>query len=935
MEWHRDRLWLLLWLLSAMAILVTWTQRLLAQQAGRPGRIQGTITDTMHQVLPGARIALEPGQRTLSTDTQGQFYILAVAPGSYTLAISYVGFATLRLPVVVTAGATLTVAPVLQLSATSQTVQVSAPLPYGEAESINIQRTTDNIVDALPEAVITSLPNANVADAVGRMPGVTLERDEGEGKYLQIRGTEPRLSNVTVDGTELPAPESGIRQVKLDVIPADLIGEVVLNKTLAPDQSGDAIGGSVNLVTKTASSQPTVTLYSNGGLTPIDNTRYAGELGGTVGLRLGARQQWGAILSGSYDYNARGIDDVEPVPDSLATKAAPLVDNADFRQYLYQRHRHGFGGSLDFVPDASDSLYLRGLFADFVDAGQRTVYNLDATGNGPSLSSEQRIGDYLVSSLLFGGDHTRDNAMVDWQISAARSRMLYPQFDNTVSFAYVGPASQCSYNTQAAAVNPYLPQFAPVCFAEAYNPANFQLTDLKRGNHGRAAHLDLAGRVDMTQFYSLDGNPSSLKYGGSINTTHQFDDSWRTDYRPATNPATGQPFVLSASQLLLASYRNSHYYNGHYAAGPFVDYVASQIYVNSNSNQFDLSSTQGADPNNYSLTERIPAAYVMDTTDFGRYRLGGGLRLEQTSVNTLSPDANNALTVPGVYSYLDLLPSVWLQSKLDGNSDVRLAYGRGISRPVPSDLTAAISQDLTVNPKLVSLGNPALKPEHGDDLDLLYERYFAPLGEVRGGLFYKHLANPIVSLQTEPTSGPFAGFRVTQPANAGSAYLLGFEAAFQQHFRGLPGPLRGLGLSGNYSYTASQAKDVAPGVRSDAPRLLRQAPNTWNLSPTYDHGRVSARVGLAYNGANIFQYNFADGNPGGLAGPSGDVYEYTHFQVDAQASIALRNGFSLTLSGLNLNNAVFGFYQGSPQFPIQREFYHPTYSLGLRWTLGR
>lgn len=105
-------------------------------------------------------------------------------------------------------------------------------------------------------------------------------------------------------------------------------------------------------------------------------------------------------------------------------------------------------------------------------------------------------------------------------------------------------------------------------------------------------------------------------------------------------------------------------------------------------------------------------------------------------------------------------------------------------------------------------------------------------------------------------------------------------------------------------------------------------------SPTYDRGRISARVGLAFNGANIFQYNFADGVPGGTAGPSGDVYEYTHFQVDAQADIALHNGFSLILSGLNLTNAVFGFYQGSPQFPIQREFYHPTYSIGLRWTLG-
>lgn len=923
------------WHCAALLALAAIVFPLVAQQA-QPGRITGTITDTTHQVLPGASIALQPGKRTLSSDAGGGFTISGLAQGEYTLTIRYIGFQTANLPVTVEAGQTVTVAPILKVSAASQTVEVTAPRPYGEAESLNIQRTSDNIVDALPESVITSLPNANVADAVGRMPGVTLERDEGEGKYLQIRGTEPRLSNVTVDGVELPAPESGIRQVKLDVIPSGLIGDIVLNKTLEPDQSGDAIGGSVNLVTKTATRQPTLTLYSNGGFAPIDNTRYSGEVGGTMGRRFGARQQWGAILSGSYDYNARGIDDVEPVPDALATIAAPTVDNADFRQYLYRRHRHGFGGSVDFVPDANDTLYLRGLFADFVDAGQRTIYNLDATGNGPSLGSEQRIGDYLISSLILGGNHNlgTNDTSVTWQVSAARSRMLYPQFDNTLSFAYTGPASQCTYNSQAAAANPYLPQFAPVCFTEAYNDSNFALTNVKRGNHGVAAHVDLAGQVDVTRFYSIGGNPGSLKFGASTHATHQFDDSWQLDYAPATDPTTGQPFSLPASMFLLSSYTNTNYYNGNYKAGPFLAYMAGQIYVAQHPNQFVQSSTQGADPNNYSLTENIPAGYIMDSNDIGRYRLVGGLRLEQTSVNTLSPDANNALTVPGTYSYFDLLPSASLQYKLDQNSDLRFAYGRGISRPIPSDLTSAISEDLTVNPKLVSLGNPGLKPEHGDDLDLLYERYFTPLGLVRGGLFYKHLSDPIVSLQTEPTSGPYAGFRVSQPANAGSAHILGFETSFEQHFGGLPGPLRGLGLTGNYSYTTSQALDVAPGVRSDSPRLLRQAPNTWNLSPTYDRGRFSGRVGLAFNQANVFQYNFADGDPGGVTGPSGDVYEYTHFQVDAQADIALRNGFSLTLSGLNLNNAVFGFYQGSPQFPIQREFYHPTYSIGLRWTLG-
>jgi len=159
------------------------------------------------------------------------------------------------------------------------------------------------------------------------------------------------------------------------------------------------------------------------------------------------------------------------------------------------------------------------------------------------------------------------------------------------------------------------------------------------------------------------------------------------------------------------------------------------------------------------------------------------------------------------------------------------------------------------------------------------------------------------------------------------------EVAYQQQLTFLPGFLRGFGVMANYSYTTSQASGI-PG-RSDHPALLRQAPNTWNISPSYDLGRLSARLGLSYNGANIFAYQWQDGaDPTGIHGPSGDNYLYAHLQVDAQVNIRMVNGFSAIVYGLNLTNEVFGFYNGSPQYVVQREFYKPTYAIGLRWTSG-
>src|SRR5207248_5161501 len=140
----------------------------------------------------------------------------------------------------------------------------------------------------------------------------TLERDEGEGKYIQIRGAEPRYNNVTINGIEVPAPESGVRQIKLDVMPANLIDSVELNKTLSANQDGDAIGGSVNLVTKTAEERPTFYINGMGGFTPIVGGRSAYEIDGTVGKRFGASKKLGILFGGSYDWNGRGIDDVEP-----------------------------------------------------------------------------------------------------------------------------------------------------------------------------------------------------------------------------------------------------------------------------------------------------------------------------------------------------------------------------------------------------------------------------------------------------------------------------------------------------------------------------------------------------------------------------------------------------------------------------------------------
>src|ERR1700682_347117 len=314
----------------------------------RNGGISGHATDTNHDALVGARVEVQPNGRTVVTDSEGAFTISDLAPGTYTLIVSYVGFAPFSTSVTVASGSAVKTDAVLQIESQNEQVIVRGEREHGEVEALNREENAANIIQVLPAEVITSLPNTNIADALGRMPSVSLERDEGEGKYVQIRGTEPRLSNVTVDGVHVPSPES-VRNVKLDTIPADMVDSIEINKTLSANMEADAIGGSVNLVTKKATDQPYVVLEALGGITPIEGTRGLQQYDGTFGKRFGREKRFGMLFSGSYDYNARGIDDIEPSQGMNTTNGGasfPGPRGMDVRAYHYYRKRGGFGSSL-------------------------------------------------------------------------------------------------------------------------------------------------------------------------------------------------------------------------------------------------------------------------------------------------------------------------------------------------------------------------------------------------------------------------------------------------------------------------------------------------------------------------------------------------------------------------------------------------------------
>jgi TonB-dependent receptor len=941
------------WLIfkSFLALTVSLLLSLCAAAQGGKGTIRGRVTDPSGSALVGAQVTLQQNGANVVSDAQGQFFINDLDPGTYTVQISYVGFTQVKKDVAVAAGQTANLDTQMQVESVNLEVLVTADRAAGEAEEVNRERNADNIVQVLTSDVIRSLPNANMADALGRLPSVSIERDEGEGKYVQVRGTEPRLTNTTIDGVNVPSPESGVRQIKFDAIPADIVESVEINKTLQANMDGDGIGGSINLVTKTATEKPTISLSGMGGYMPIEGGRPQVETTATAGQRFGREKKLGILVGGSYDWNGRGIDDIEPVSD-LATLAngstALWKDSIDIREYRYYRTRWGITSSADYKLGEGSNIYARLLYSDFQNYGDRWVYSftdnsnanvlMPSGGGTPSFNNSNRRPDIAIGSLLIGGKHVQTTTWFAWDVSASRSRDI-DRAGGQATFNSTLASSNCQFDP-AATTNIFRPQWTPACYAEIADPSTLTLDHTSVG-HGLSAQLNLQVTGAFAKRYHLGSHLASIEVGGKFRNAHKFDDTYgvRFDVNPGvTVPLNQFPNAIT----------NNNYYDGTYKLGFNPYYQSVRDFVNSNLSQFTVSSTQGVDPANYSLIEKVSAGYLMNTIDFSsKVRVVAGVRFEGTQLDTLSFDNQlNTLSDKASGSYVKVLPSVSLRYALTPNTNLRFVYGRGLSRPDPQDIAQSVTFTTTGSPgslkNTATLGNPNLKAETADNFDVLLEHYLNPFGMISAGYFYKRLTDPIVTktfvlqnFQPSPIA-PRGAYTVTQPVNAGDAWISGFEAAYLQHLTFLPGKLGGLGISANYGYTASQANGL--DGRADHPRLLRNAPNTWNLSPTYDRGRVSLRVGLSYNQANIASYNFQDGTdgstptPGGLKGPFGDVYFYSHLQVDAQGSVRLAHGLNFIMYGLNLTNEVFGFYQGSPQFMIQREYYTPTIAAGFRWS---
>jgi len=937
------------------------------------GAINGTITDASKAVIQGARVVVTPGNLVATTNSAGQFTLNGLSAGAYTIAISSTGFRPMAESVTLGAGETKTMSAELQVGSANEEVVVTAQAGPQQTmtQAINEEITSANIVNVMPLSEITALPNANIADAAGRLPGVTLQRNEGQGEYVQVRGLDPRLTNVTVDGVTLPAPEVAISQVDLTTIPDNMVQSIEINKTLSANQDADGIAGSVNLVTKTAGTQPYFSAESTMGFTPIQNTRYVGKVGTTAGMRFGANKRWGLIGGFEADYNGGGIDNIQPSPDiNPDGSTTPYYDNDTQRLYRFNEQRWGLTSTVDYKLSSETTFGLHFLLSDFRDWLDKWYYEV---GPKAKFYQSDQVRTPAIGSLIFDGSHILKNSWVHWGSAVSRSRFLNAGGDpraewNPVSSLKSYDKSNCVYAGTPTSI--YRPEWSPGCqFANPnpadnnFNPANYIL-DTYRTTTGQAVELNLQEWAGMGFNYHLGKLSSTFEFGGEFRNSHAFEYGWTPQYN-YVGPTTGS----TAASLVPfeTGFADKNYYDGTYYMGPVTDWSRLTTYFQANPGNFSLdvpTTQEGSDSANFDLIQRVSAGYVMNTINWPRFSLQTGLRFEATQVHVLGYYVNPAAGPNGdgldnngnwvgttpettTQSYVDPLPSVQARWMVAAMTAIRAVYSRGIARPNPYDMVPYILDNGEGTVPRYAIGNPNEQPTHANNYDLLLEQQLRPFGIIQAGYFYKELSDPIVETYTSceitgslcDLPGNSASDEAQQDINANNANVSGLEFSWRQNMSHLPGPLRGIAMMANYSYADSHSNGI-PG-RTDSPPLIGTARNAFNIEPAYVLGRYDVHMGISYNGAYDYAYQWFNNQPdpsnntlGPSSGPLGDNFAYSHLQVDAQMGARLWRDLHLNIDGLNLNNEVFGYYNGQPQYVTQREYYKPTYSLTLRWNPG-
>ena len=938
--------------------------------------IKGTVSDKgSGDFLPGANVFLEGTNYGTSSDRAGNYSINGVPDGDYTLIVTYVGYSDYSNSVSVGPDAVTHNAQMSVSYIAMDAVNVNG-LAQGQAKALSQQRSANNIKNIVSSDMIERFPDQNVADAIQRLPAVALETDHGEGRYVQIRGAEAQLNTTTLNGIRIPSPEDTERTVSLDVIPSFLLGSIELSKALTPDMDGDAIGGSVNLITKNGFDYDgrTMNLKVAGGQrtmrgknTSMAAFNYADQL---------MDNKLGLIISTSYENNDMHTDNIEMEWDDKYEYVTEEVDDEEdetyvvaevedkiiltdlqLRNYSLARERMGITGNLDYKLNDNSKLYVRTMWNRYTDWEERDRmrYRFDksvdeeepGSGYDPAKDGlavnlarierdlKSRTSVSYINSYTFGGEHQFGNIDVDYNYTISHAEELRTPSTN-ITFVVKDVNWDYEYSDEHY---PTMSNFTDDD-GGSFDPddaSNYELDEIellgkyfpsaKNPDGNLSTDDDQIMALNVSMDLSVGPLSGKVKAGVKMSSKEKASDrtgnelwGWDGDDDIAMTDFTEE---LDGKDFLDGNYTH--------IVGIDVDKIHDHMKDNIDSyERFPLYEDVFFET--WNAKEDLTAFYGMADMRMGNMNIIAGARMENAATEYTSwvGDIAEIEDEEGTYEEsLALLTAVTSKSDhsvalpmfhvkygINNNMFARFAYTESMARSNYGSLVPfVLAED-----EEAEAGNPDLVPAHSKNIDLMLEYYAGPLGIVSFGYFTKDIADYFyVGVMEDYTLQGKEYAEVKMPQNGENATLSGWEINVQQQLSFLPGPLSGLGVYANYTSTTSEA---FYGSDRDKTTLPGQAGNTGNFSLSYETKKLSARFSYALSDQYIVEVGDDTDE---------DIYYEPANRIDISLSYDPMDNLTILADLMNVNNAPLGYFQGSSSTPIQRELYGPSFRVGLQY----
>lgn len=911
---------------------------LMSTAALADGRLEGRVTDWNNKAnFDGAQVTIKELETSTATKNGGRFVFAKLPAGSYTLRVDYLGADSVEQTITITDEQT-----------TRQNIQIGEQVALmentivvgqaaGASSALNQQRMADNMKSIVSSDAIGQLPDENVSEALQRVPGVFIERDQGEGRFVGIRGIDPNLNSSSINGLNIPSPENDKRAVALDVIPSELVQELVVTKTLTPDMDGDAIGGNINVKSLSAFDREdgSFSLTAEAGYNDLVEEASPKIAGSITELFETDAGDFGVAFAASWQNRKFGSDNIETDggwPEDLEDSGYRGAEEIEHRKYEIERERLGLALNLDWRPSDNSEYYLRTLHSKFEDneIRQRAEYKLDK-GDLDSISADSalwleadmdrdlknRYESQEITSISLGGENRIDSWTLEYNLGLSMSEESEPNRRDT-DFGHEGIA-QMGYSSIGE---------IPSLFAssDAFDTTGFVMNELVVENN-KAEDEQVSFKFDVTREMGF----GELKFGTKISQRDKEKDVNADIYDGFVGDPTMDQFSTA----------NVDYSHGNF--GPGLDQALVNQYIDANINDFERNDDESllSSSRDYQMSEDINAAYVMANHSLGDLRLVYGIRYEATDFaangyNVLDNDGDIAIA-PANYTndYDNWLPGVNARYQATDNVILRGAYTQSLSRPSFGDLSPSPETlEIDDEGKLeVEAGNPLLKPYEADNLDFSVEYYPGNIGILSAGVFYKQIDNFIYTAQVGESIEltQFAGSLtvteadVLQAQNGDSADLYGMELQWTKRFDSLPGAWQGLMLMANATFTDSDAELNLPegSERSSSVNLPNQADTVGNLVLGYEYAGVSLRLSGNYRGDMLKEIDYETA--------AQDLYLDSHAQVDFTAKYDINENFQVNFSAINLTDEPMYLYNGDRQYNAQYESYGSSYSLGLVW----